>query len=229
MFRFAWPVALVFALSLAAPPARADALPASAPSRRAPSAPPFAFDLDLAATGAFAGLDGRALDDSAPFRRADLRVRGGGSLAGVTLRETFRDPVWRGGLEASFFHVGGLALVHGPLAPDLHLGFRTPYAVSASVFFGRSFHAGRWSVYGDLRLGVSSVRTRLDVRSNTLGFVQTLERPFNGPIFGPRLGVRLRATDWLSFDVSGAASPFGGERLSVSAGLVFTVAREPGK
>ncbi|MFT3767750.1 MAG: hypothetical protein QM820_20030 [Minicystis sp.] len=184
------------------------------------------FDVDLRAYHALGNFDGRALTDAPAYTAADLRLRGNGTLTGGALWGTF---VYKRGLRigfgAGFFDIKGLGIQHAPLSRDLDFSLGSTWGAQLEGFGGYGFDFGRFVPYADLRVGVHFVKAAVDVRSDTLGSLQTINMWRMTPILSPRLGVKLRLTDWLGLDVSVSASPIGVERLSVYGGLTFTISQ----
>lgn len=214
--------ALALSTSARAEPPRAE-LPRAAPAR-AQTPPDLRFEIDTYALRAAGALDGRSLDDTPAFRAADMRYRGAGTLTGGGLRMHLVSDGWRFGWGASFFGVSGVTLDHAPLARGLHLTLGRPWGASIELTGGYAFDLGRFVPYLDLRVGAEMVRTHIDVRSDRIGAVQTLDRQMTLPIIAPRAGVKIRLAGPVALDVSWSASPFGVERASFFAGLTFTLA-----
>lgn len=198
----------------------------AAPARAAE--PDLRLEIDVHALHAAANFDGRLLDDTPAFYRADLRLRGSGAFTGGGLRMA---GVWekhlRIGWGASFFVTSDVALAHAPLGPDLHLEAGRPWGAQIELFGGWALPLGRFTPYLDLRVGAQFSRTSITVRSDQLGEVQTMNRQFTTPLLAPRLGVKILLAKPISLDLAGSMSPFGIERASVFAGLTFSFGGSP--
>jgi hypothetical protein len=195
--------------------------PARAEDAPKPSKSPGYMEVQLYSMTAVGGFNDRAIDGSAPFAAANLRLRGEGLLAGAGFRMLGTNGIWRGGMSLAFFGVPGVSLAHAPLGPDLTLSLQEPWGMSAEAYGGRFFNFGRAAVYADLRLGMTVAKIDVDVRSAMLGDVQTLSRSFLTPLIAPRVGALIRLGRGFSLDVSGSATPVGLERASLCVGFSY--------
>jgi hypothetical protein len=194
----------------------------AAPARAA--GPDLHLDIDVHAIEAAGNFDGRLLDDTPAFHRADLRLRGSGSFTGGGLRMAgVSEKHLRIGWGASFFVTSGVELGHAPLGPDLRLDADRPWGAQVEFFGGWALPFGRFTPYLDLRVGAQFTRTSITVRSAQLGEVQTMSRPFITPLLAPRLGVKILLAKPVSLDLAGSMSPIGIERASIYAGLTFSI------
>jgi hypothetical protein len=115
--------------------------------------------------------------------------------------------------------VSGFELKHHALAPGLHLGTGSLWALSIDPFFGRQWGLGSAWLYLELRAALNVLQANVKLQSDTYGLLGTT--PYNGWSLGigPRIGLLVPIGSHWFIDTNLYGSPLGIEKYAVTVGI----------
>lgn len=167
------------------------------------------------------GLDvATGFDEPAPLIGKRLRLDGFGSMVGGSMRAFVQSGGGvRGGLGAGIHYLGGVDLLHEPLADGVSISLDAPWMASFELFVGKAFAAGPVAPYFDLKGVLQFVTATVELSASPYGFVGSTQYMVPSFTLAPRIGVLVPLGETFFIDIEAHQGLFGVERSGASAGL----------
>ncbi len=176
--------------------------------------------IELQARGGLLSLRGaRARSDDGPAMVQAPRVDARGAFRGVGFRALGWDRRFRWGFQEHFFWSDAARFSSAPLTAGHTAEAQGFWGTNLEVFFGGQGGTRNVTFYGELRLALYLMQTRVALRSEAGGFLGDTRYLTTRGDVGPRFGMMVRLTPNTYLDTSVQVSPLGPELFGSALGV----------
>jgi hypothetical protein len=176
--------------------------------------------VEFQARGGHLSLQGvRARSDDKPSMVRGAVLDGSGAFRGVGFRALGWDRTFRGGFQQTYLWSDAVHFSSAPLPAGYTTETRGFWGTNLELFLGGQGGTRNVTLYGELRLALYLLQTRVALRSEAGGFLgDTRYLSVRGDV-GPRFGLRVALTRHTYLDTSVQVSVLGPERFASALGL----------
>jgi hypothetical protein len=176
--------------------------------------------IEIQARGGHLSLQGvRARSDDRPSVVRDAVLDASGAFRGVGFRALGWDRTFRAGFQQTYLWSDAVNFSSAPLPAGYTAETRSFWGTNLELFLGGQGGTRNVVLYGELRLALYLLQTRVALRSEAGGFLgDTRYLSVRGDV-GPRLGLKVSLTRSTYLDTAIQVSILGPERFASALGL----------